>query len=79
MKLFLLSADGEHVYGAVSCSKCGKVLASDDSYCPRCGRKLVKIPTTFKMSSICKTLTRSLHNDALSDRKGKKGCLKEKR
>lgn len=71
------SGDAGSTYVTVACRDCGKVLNSEDRYCPNCGRKLERLRSSTKTRYVLRSLNRHLDElmiMILEDLKKAEGC-----
>lgn len=48
----------------VACTKCGTDVDHYFTYCPKCGKKLLRLPRVIKVEKVCEVLTAALRRDA---------------
>jgi len=48
----------------VACAKCGADVDHSFTYCPKCGKKLLQLPSVVKVGKVCEVLTAELRRDA---------------
>ena len=48
----------------VACTKCGADVDHSFIYCPKCGKKLLQLPSIIKEGKVCEVLTAELRHNA---------------